>query len=65
MVKPGRHDHGERRRAWRSGRMRGCYCYVPAEDLERAGIDPHGPPPFYRTWGTPRGGVFVRLYKER
>ena len=38
--------------------------YIPAEELAKAGIDPNGPVPFYRTWGTSRGGVMVRLYKE-
>jgi len=38
--------------------------YIPAEELEKAGIDPNGPPPFYRTWGTSRGGVLIRLYRE-
>ncbi len=64
-LKPGRYDTQERRQAKRSGRETGCWAYIPAEELERAGIDPAGPPPFYRTWGTARGGVFVRLYKER
>ena len=38
--------------------------YIPAEELAKAGIDPNGPAPFYRTWGTSRGGVMVRLYRE-
>lgn len=42
----------------------GCHIYIPAEELATAGIDPAGPPPAYRTWGTSRGGVMVRLYKE-
>lgn len=60
-----RYDAGERRRALRHGRERGCWVYVPAEELRAAGIDPAGDVPFYRTWGTARGGVFVRLYKSR
>lgn len=43
--------------------MRGCYVYIPAEELVKAGIDPQGPPPLYRTWGSRRGSVLVRLYK--
>lgn len=61
----GRHDHALRRRSLRQGRERGCWVYVPAEDLLRAGFDPAGPAPFYRTWGGSRGGIFVRLYRER
>lgn len=63
-IRSGRHDHGLRRQSTRSGRMRGCYIYIPQEDLVKAGIDPAGPAPFYRTWGTSRGGVMVRLYTE-
>lgn len=64
-MKPGRYDDGLRRQALRKQRETGCSIYVPAEELLKAGIDPHGPPPFYRTWGTARGGVFIRLYKEK
>jgi len=60
----GKHDASARRRAVRSGRERGCWVYIPAEDLQKAGIDPQGPRPWYRTWGRARGGVLVRLYKE-
>jgi len=58
------HDTAARRRAQRDGRQKGCTVYIPAEVLEAAGIDPHGPVPFYRTWGSRRGSVLVRLYKE-
>lgn len=61
----GRYDSQARRQAVRRGRERGCWLYVPAEELEKAGVDVTGPPPLYRTWGTSRGGVFARLYKER
>lgn len=60
----GRHDAMQRRQATRKGRERGCSIYIPAEELLKAGIDPQGPPPFYRTWGSSRGSVLVRLYKE-
>lgn len=60
----GRYDAAARRQGKRSGRERGCWAYIPAQELSKAGIDPDGPAPFYRTWGTARGGVFVRLYKE-
>lgn len=51
-------DHGERVRATRSGRMRGCYIYIDAESLRKAGLDPEATPPFYRVWAG-RGGRFV------
>jgi hypothetical protein len=38
---------------------------VPAEELKKAGWDPHGPTPFYRVWGSSRGGLFVRLYERK
>lgn len=60
----GRYDDGARRRSTRAARQKGCSIYIPADELRKAGIDPEGPPPLYRTWGTRRGGVFVRLYKE-
>lgn len=59
-----KYDASARRRSRRAGRERGCWIYVPAEELRKAGIDPNGPPPFYRTWGSSRGGVFARLYRE-
>ena len=58
------YDEMMRRRARRSGREKGCWLFVPAVELRRAGVDPDGPPPRYRTWGTSRGGVFVRLYRD-
>lgn len=64
-MKNGRYDAMARRQSRRSGRERGCWIYIPAEELERVGTDPQGPPPHYRTWGTSRGGVMVRFYKER
>lgn len=60
-----RYDAMARRRAQRRQRQRGVSVYIPAEELARAGFSPDDPPPFYRVWGQPRGGVFVRLYKER
>jgi hypothetical protein len=58
-----KYDAGARRRAQRRGRERGCWLYVPAEELAKAGWAPDEAPPLYRTWGTPRGGVFVRFYR--
>lgn len=62
-VHPGRHDAAARRRAVRSGRERGCWVYIPAEELAAAGVDPQGDAPFYRTWGRKRT-ILVALYKE-
>ena len=60
----GRHDPAARRRSLRQARQRGCSVYVPAEVLEAAGIDPDGPPPYYRTWAGRKGSVMVQLYRE-
>lgn len=48
----------------RRGRERGCWVYIPAEELLKAGID--GPRPWYRTWGSSVRGarVTVNLYRE-
>jgi hypothetical protein len=35
--------------------MRGCFVYIDAEALETAGIDPHGPVPWYRVTGIGKG----------
>lgn len=60
----GRYDGMARRQSKRSGRETGCWAYIPAEELLKAGIDPQGPAPFYRTWGSTRGSVLVRLYRQ-
>lgn len=57
-----KYDAARRRLAQRRGRERGCWVFIPAEELSKAGVDPAGEPPAYRTWGTKRGGVMVRLY---
>lgn len=59
----GRYDSAERRQGVRKQRERGISVYIPAEELVKAGIDPDGPPPRYRTWGSARGSVLVRLYR--
>lgn len=59
-----KYDAGKRRRATRAGRQKGCSVYVPAEELRKAGYDPDGPLPFYRTWGTKGGRVIINLYPE-
>jgi hypothetical protein len=61
----GKYDRAARRATVRRGRERGCWLYLPAEELERAGFAPDGPPPFSRVWSGPRGRVVVQLYKER
>jgi hypothetical protein len=56
-----------RRRALRKQAERGCSVYIPAEVLQAVGIDPAGPPPFYRTWPGPKRTnptVLVKLYQE-
>jgi hypothetical protein len=58
------YDRAKRRRTVRRGREKGCWLYVPAEELEKAGYDPGGPPPFYRVWASPRGSLRARLYRE-
>ena len=67
LIKPGRYDANNRRRATRAGRKRGSSIYIPLEELVKAGYSPDEPPPFYRVWVSlrGRGGLFVRLYRER
>lgn len=58
-----RFDAAEMRRGQRRGRERGCWVYIPAEQLLRCGIPIDGLAPKYRTWsadGRPR--VIVNLY---
>lgn len=57
-------DHGLRRKATRSGRMKGCYIYIPAQSLQEVGVDPAGLPPRYRVWAGRRGSLLVTLYPE-
>ena len=64
-LRHGRHDHAYRRRGKRAGRERGCWLYLTAEGLKRAGFSPDDPPPAYRTWSGPRGRVVVQLYREQ
>ncbi len=62
----GRTDVAARKRAKRGGRERGCWLYIPAEQLVECGLDPYGPAPWYRIW-TDRGGrprLMVNLYRE-
>jgi hypothetical protein len=59
----GRHDHAQRRASKRTGRERGCWLYIPAVQLLRAGYTAEDPPPYYRVWGNARGRVTVQLYR--
>lgn len=61
----GRHDHAMRRASKRSGRERGCWVYVPAVQLLRAGFGAETPPPFYRVWGSARGRLVIQLYRTQ
>lgn len=64
MSANGRHDTAARRRAKRSGRERGCWTYVPADDLARMGLADTWPL-YFRTWAAEnRGRVIVNLYPE-
>ncbi len=58
------YDRAVRKRGRRSGRERGCWVYVPAAELVKAGYSIHEPPPFYRVWGAKRGGLVARFYRE-
>lgn len=61
-----RYDRARRKRAVRKGAERGCWIFLPADELRKTGIDPHGSVPWYRVWGSSRkdGGLTVRLYRE-
>jgi hypothetical protein len=67
------YDPARRRRGIRKGRERGAWIYVPAAELQAAGVDPSGDAPWYRLWAKPRrssapgaapGTVLVQLYAE-
>lgn len=48
----------------RKGRERGCWVYVPADELQKAlGTVPEVQP-FYRTWGLSGRTVMVKLYTD-
>lgn len=58
------YDQARRRRAQRRGREKGCWVYIPAEELEKAGRPVDGPAPFYRLWTSSKGRLLVQLYRE-
>lgn len=57
-------DRAQRIRGVRRPRCKGIDIYIDSVALERAGIDPNGPVPYYRVWGAPGGRVVVNLYPE-
>jgi len=59
-----RYDDAAARQSVRRGRERGVWVFVPARELRKAGIDPHGPAPTYRVWGRRGGSVLARLYRD-
>lgn len=59
------YDHAARRASVRRGRERGCWVYVPREELAKTGHPLDGPPPHYKMWAGPRGRLVIQLYKER
>ena len=61
----GMYDPARRRRAVRKGREQGCWVYVPQAELVKAGWQPGEPPPFYRVWGSRKGGLVARLYRQQ
>jgi hypothetical protein len=58
------YDHARRRRALRSGREKGCWVYIPEDELRKAGIDSEGERPWYRVWAKPKRTVLIQLYEE-
>ena len=58
------YDPARCRKAQRYGAEKGVRINIPAAELRKAGIDPDGPPPFYKVWGSKSGSVLVRFYRE-
>lgn len=60
------HDPARRRRSVRKGRERGCWVYIPGEQVEAAGIatERGSEPPFYRVWSGRKRTLLVQLYTE-
>ena len=62
-----RYDHAAERVSVRYGRQKGVTIFIPAAELRKAGIDPDGAPPAYKTAGTGANStkgrrVIVNLY---
>jgi hypothetical protein len=62
-IKAGRHDAAALRHSKRAGRERGCWVYVPAEQLVEAGLNPYDPAPDYRVWSGKKRTLLVQLYE--
>ena len=61
----GRADIAALKQTRRSGREKGCWLYIAAEQLEAMGIDPTDPAPLYRVWGAEgRPRAVVSLYPQ-
>ena len=60
------YDPAKRKRSVRKVRERGCWIFVPGEELERAGFERDEPPPFYRVYPgrAKRRNVLVQFYRE-
>ena len=58
------HDHARRRKTVRRGRERGCWLYVPAEQLVETGFQLSEPPPYYKTWPGRKRTILVQFYTE-
>lgn len=59
-----RYDPQARRLSKRGGRERGCWVYIAAEELERAGFVRADPPPLYKARAFRKGTVLVNLFRE-
>lgn len=46
-----RYDKAVWRQSLRHGRERGCWVYIPRDELQAAGISVDGPPPLYKLTG--------------
>ena len=59
------YDSAALRRSVRKGRERGCWVYVPAEELAKTRAGVADLPPRYRTVGRQNGStVIVTFYRE-
>lgn len=65
---PGRprpvNDPAGRHRGVRRGRERGCWVYVPAEQMRAAGVNVERgqPPPDYRVWAGRKRTTLIQFY---
>lgn len=59
-----KYDHAALRNGVRRGRERGCWVYIPAEELENAGLSLDAPPPRYRIWPGRKRTLMVQFYER-